>query len=407
MKAIIIDDSAEKIRIITETLLGNTKLKKEDITTAPDISIAKGKLKNEQFDLMVLDIQIPERFGETPNRDGGIELLRHIKNSRIYNVPSHIIAITAYDDISEEGNKTIQDDLIHFLKYSKVNLEWQHRLTALIKRIEGSRGTRRNVDYIIDVAIITALNEKELKLVKDIPFEWEKIEDNTDMTIYFEGHTINSNGRKINIIAATANRMGIASSTALAMKVIDKFRPRYLIMTGIAAGLDSSNQNIGDILVASKTWDYGSGKYEEVDGKIIFSIEPDVINTDIEIINKIREIPSSIFSSIKDSYPSPQKPNSTLMCHFGPVVSGSAVRADGDIIKVIKSQNRKSIGLEMETYGLYIAAEYAAKPAPKVISIKSISDFADSKKGDNFQHYSAYTSAQFGKYLIQNVLSFD
>ena len=61
----------------------------------------------------------------------------------------------------------------------------------------------------------------------------------------------------------------------------------------------------------------------------------------------------------------------------------------------------------MESYGVFYAAinSYISRSIP--ICIKSISDFADQKKGDDYQQYSAYTSAAFSKELIENRLLFN
>jgi len=61
---------------------------------------------------------------------------------------------------------------------------------------------------------------------------------------------------------------------------------------------------------------------------------------------------------------------------------------------------RKLAGLEMETYAVYRAASEAPTPQPLFLSLKSICDFA-TKKDDRWQHYAAYTSAQFAAYLVR------
>ena len=61
----------------------------------------------------------------------------------------------------------------------------------------------------------------------------------------------------------------------------------------------------------------------------------------------------------------------------------------------------------MESYGMFYAAYNAIKPLPKIVaSIKSVSDFADIKKNDNYQEYASYTSAALLKYILENELSF-
>lgn len=61
----------------------------------------------------------------------------------------------------------------------------------------------------------------------------------------------------------------------------------------------------------------------------------------------------------------------------------------------IKQHHRKLIGIDMETYGVYYTSIHCSKPRPVAISIKSISDFGDSKKDDSHKEYAAYTSANF------------
>ena len=51
--------------------------------------------------------------------------------------------------------------------------------------------------------------------------------------------------------------------------------------------------------------------------------------------------------------------------------------------------------MEMETYGLFYSANNGFNPKPIPISIKSVCDFGDKEKADNFQKYAAFTSAKF------------
>lgn len=48
----------------------------------------------------------------------------------------------------------------------------------------------------------------------------------------------------------------------------------------------------------------------------------------------------------------------------------------------------------MEAYGIYAAAQSASFPRPSAFAMKSVCDFADPDKDDDYQLYAAYTSAQ-------------
>lgn len=78
--------------------------------------------------------------------------------------------------------------------------------------------------------------------------------------------------------------MASTASAVLATKVIYNFRPKLLIMTGIAAAVNRYDVNLGDILVASKVWDGASGKIKtDKEGDDVFypdfheiPIDPDI-----------------------------------------------------------------------------------------------------------------------------------
>ena len=85
------------------------------------------------------------------------------------------------------------------------------------------------------------------------------------------------------------------------------------------------------------------------------------------------------------------------------MTSVPAVIASEQKIKDLKASARKLIGIEMESYGVFYAAEHAHKLRPKyTISIKSASDLADKNKTDKYQPYASYTSAAIMKYIIEH-----
>jgi nucleoside phosphorylase len=85
----------------------------------------------------------------------------------------------------------------------------------------------------------------------------------------------------------------------------------------------------------------------------------------------------------------------------GPVASGSAVLADGEVIQEIRNQHRELVGVEMEVYGLYAAAHFASNPQPSAFALKAVCDFADPDKKDKHQRYAAYASANTLRLLME------
>jgi len=61
----------------------------------------------------------------------------------------------------------------------------------------------------------------------------------------------------------------------------------------------------------------------------------------------------------------------------------------------------------MESYSVAYSAQNSKQPQPKAIIIKSICDFADNEKSDQYQKFAAYTSSGYAKYLLENHLPLD
>lgn len=110
----------------------------------------------------------------------------------------------------------------------------------------------------------------------------------------------------------------------------------------------------------------------------------------------------TLLSGIKNNWKT-SAPNNDLSLHVGPMASGASVIADDHSARMIATQHRELIGIEMEAYAVMAAAELSSEPKPTAIIIKSVCDFADPDKNDNWQQYAAFTSAQFADCLLRDI----
>ena len=185
-----------------------------------------------------------------------------------------------------------------------------------------------------------------------------------------------------------------------------------MVMAGIAAGVKDSEKKYGDILVSRYTWNYEAGKYKyRLKTKTtIFEPNPEQIELDDSLVHIVNDLKSDkkLLQSIHNGFTKTvddDKPDSALKVFIGPLASGSAILANEKKIETIRKRNRKLIGIDMETFGVFYAAKnYSNRNQTKAISIKSISDFADQSKSDRYRNYAAYTSAMFVYNLIKNKL---
>jgi len=134
MKILIVEDAAEKERRIIEAILGVPGMKQGDVVVARSIISAKKALSESRFDVLILDIQIPQRDGEKVRRKGGVELLESLMTSKRLACPPHVLGLTAYDS-SEEIDAAFARGTSVILKYDPRDSDWEGKLQVKIDHI--------------------------------------------------------------------------------------------------------------------------------------------------------------------------------------------------------------------------------------------------------------------------------
>lgn len=406
---LIVDDSNEKVQNIKRVLeiIDGDNI---NIITAQDINGAKRELRKKNFDIMILDIYLPQTFGGNILPDGGIKLLKEIKESRAlaYSYPKYVISVSGYKDSTE--NFTATEGMVHTaITYDSSNTEWEKELLDRVQvaiTIVSSTSIRRTYNY--DIAVICAMKE-ELDFITDLLQGIKELKVEYDDDIYYIGY-LEIDGKNIKVVYSNANQIGMVATSSLTIKMINNFAPKYIVMTGITGGTRSDKMNFGDIIVASCSWDYRAGKDVAKENDKYHLNTIDQKSVDSTMIGYCRRLQSDIATLrlIKDGFKQGSKPETELKLLIGPVVSGASVVTDSDIVQdVLNNQDRNVLGIEMEIYGMYYAASWAMNPKPKFLAIKSVSDFADQHKGDEYHKYASYTSAKVFEVLAKEYFTYE
>jgi nucleoside phosphorylase len=253
--------------------------------------------------------------------------------------------------------------------------------------------------------VICALT-KELEEVLNLRLEWHEI--NINNKLYHRGKL-----GDFSVISTSENKMGMPEAATITTRVIDLFNPKYVVMTGIAAGVDPSEQNFLDLLMPGRVFNWQSGKYKvkkednkstEYEEKELHIFEKDnrIESTFISHNNTInnKKLLERTLENISFDDVNFCKPKNIFN---EAMVSGSAVVADVDIVKD-KINGRKVYGIDMEAYGVVFAC-VNSPTQPKSIIIKSICDFADEKKDDKYQEFGMKISANAFYYLFKDFIS--
>lgn len=414
LSILIIDDSDDKIKVLKSLFRANPSIRPENVEIADSVLTAIDKLSSKRYDLVVLDLYLPMEKGDDPLPDGGIQLIQLMDaedKDEIYK-PYHIVGLSG-EDVKPEHIEVFSQSLWFLLRYSEMDNTWCEQLMHKISYlIQSKKLLQETSTYDFDVAIINALQTPENYWTKKlIANDWKNITvPGDDCNSYYSATLRTTAGKEIRVVTCFANQMASTASSMLTTKVIYNFRPRYLFMTGIAAAVEEESINYGDILVATEVWDGASGKYKdtaESDSIFMPDYRQKALNSAfLNIVTQLKE-DHSVLRGISDAYPTTLKPSTNLMIHTGPMASVPAVIASADELNKIKGHARKLLGIEMEAYGMFYAAENAIGPRPQIVaSLKSVSDYATKSKSDQYQDYASYTSVALLKYIILNRLSY-
>lgn len=404
---LILDDSPEKILIITKFLVEECNIPEVNVVTEKSIKGGRKILYERDFDLMLLDLVMPRDSESEANAEESIKFLDEIYYNSSIHIPAHIIGFSQFDELINTHQETFDDKLWHLINFSYTNNGWKDKLkskvcyiTSLKQRFKESIESKD----LFDIAIVCALETPELKEVLNLDVEWKKLSFENDPLVYHSGEINSLNGNSYKVIACSINRMGMQASASVSTKIIEKFSPKYLFMTGICAGVKDRDLNFGDIVISENITDYGSGKMVETDsGDIVLKPEPHQIPTEQTLISKLNNFirEDEQILQIQTKYQG-SKPTTLLKAKIAPTTSGSYVVSSESLVNTITSQNRKLSAIDMEGYGVYLACHFFNKTKPLVI--KSVCDFGDKYKGDDYHQYASYTSANFLFKFIKNML---
>ena len=406
---LIVDDEQTKRREIYRVLAPYISDEVE-VKTAGNINEAKRQLREKNYDIMILDIRLPRTEYDDTLIDGGIKLLKEIKESRTMSFfyPRYVISLSEHKDSTKIFSKS--EGAIHTaIDYNASTTDWEQELAVRIESaiaIATNTVIRRAYDY--DIAVICALKEEidiiaeGLQGVKEIQMEYD---DDIYHTGYFEKEE-----EKIRVVFSYASQMGMVATTALATKMIDNFIPKYIVMTGITGGAKPEKMNYGDVIVAAKAWDYRSGKDIKKEEEHLHMNSIDQKSIDATLLGYCRRLQNDTeaLSAIQDGYRHGKKPETKLKLLIGSIASGASVVTDPEIVEdIIENQDRDVLGIEMEIYGMYYAAYCGLNPKPKFIAMKSVSDFANQGKNDDYHDYASYTSAKVFEILAKEYFVYD
>lgn len=254
-----------------------------------------------------------------------------------------------------------------------------------------------HLKYKTDVLFVTALFD-ERKWIQAVYKEitWSDIEI---QGVVFQTGTYTINDASFNIAIVTQLQMGMTHAAVVTTKSIILLEPDLVVMTGICAGVKGKVE-LGDLVIGSKIFDYGSGKI--VEGKLRPHFEPVMPDSWLWQLLEIFRNDRLIAQTIDNEFPFEPPDNKPLKIRIGSIGCGAAVVGDGSVVEGVLASERKLLALDMESYAVALATNLSTTSAKRIecFVVKGIVDYADSQKCDDYHEFAAYASAAFVKKFI-------
>lgn len=260
---------------------------------------------------------------------------------------------------------------------------------GLRSSLDGHRDALR--DLQADVLIVVATDIEEREVFREFGYP-----PGTIPPAYPRGHQVYFRldvlcGQEVFMVRSRMGSGGAGGSLVTVNDAIEALRPTWVLMVGIAFGVDPLRQSIGDVLIPTEVIFYDHKRVGTKNGADDTRYRDDPVHPDSTLVDRLR-VAGSTFADVR--------------VEFGPLLSGSELidnkrRRDG---LVTAASGGRAIGGEMELSGVFAAA---SRRGARWAAAKAICDFADGNKGMDKaarQEQAARNAAQFVRHLIRRGL---
>ena len=159
IEILIMDDSSDKIESLKSEIFPIFQNGEIVVEVAHSLVAGRTKMQKKTYDLLILDMVMPEHDGEDANRTAGAEYLNEIYENQSIKVPIQIIGLTEYEEEFSQQQKDFKDKLWYLLFYSRTETYWRKMLKSKILQLGQFKKTMKEAiesKNKYDVAIICA-----------------------------------------------------------------------------------------------------------------------------------------------------------------------------------------------------------------------------------------------------------
>lgn len=250
-----------------------------------------------------------------------------------------------------------------------------------------------------DFLFITALPEERDALLRKLPGARRVPPRQSDIYVYFQAELSAGDGaREYRLAILPLLGMGRVNAATAATDAIKRWRPKYVVLVGIAGGIAERQVAIGDLLISEQIVDYELQKITERGTEVRWAVHKASRRLYAAAMNVLGD---DWTKRIDEPRLTPGRPQA----HIGPIASGDKVIAVGDVLREYRSVWPSLIGVEMEAAGVATAC-FAAANQPEFFMVRGVSDLADAAKGspgvEALRAYACDVAAAYAVALLES-----
>jgi nucleoside phosphorylase len=249
-------------------------------------------------------------------------------------------------------------------------------------------------DQEADIVILTALSEEREAILQKLPGHELLAPSQNDIRTYHKASLKYETNETIgiyNLIILSLPGMGRVHAAIATADAIRRWKPKYILLVGIAGGVSSKGVNIGDLLIATQIIDYSLQKVYPKDTEIRWEVQ----QVDQRLLDACKNhVDNQWVDAIRVERPTPGQVNK----FYGPIASGDRVIAYEKVLNELQETWKKMIGVEMEAGGVSTAVSLYPRKIG-FFMVRSVSDLADAQKDtpqvDQWRQYSCDVAATY------------
>lgn len=223
-------------------------------------------------------------------------------------------------------------------------------------------------------------------------------------SIYYEKLLAKTRFRpELRLVITCIGHAGNYDSSSATTEIIHKYHPKFLVLSGIAAGI-KSKVKIGDVVISQGVWGYESAALESGGrvlprpdgGRITHSTSQDLSRY---LAGSPKATATTVFKRINSGWPTaPAGKEAEYEKHVAAelsirdawIASGEKLLRDPDKLHSLREQHGKVEADDMEAIGFWIACQ---REKIECLVVRGISDFGDDLKDDRFHGLASASAA--------------